>query len=290
MLQLDTAERAIEAFERLHGLNVTVHDLAGNLAPFLKPYRLYHRSPHCLAVKARSGVAACLQFEQQQVRKAVADLPDGRVHICHANLVEWVVPVFEDDKLAWVIFAGPRSPTRQLASAVRDAASPPRSPSPSARQPAPSPVQEDEAQMVLEHLRQLAARLEKWMTSAVRTRLVKPGGSAGGKNDRMTRRQITIRRFIEEGYAEPLTLPQLAQRLGLSESRASHLVQQSCGLSFRELLIQQRLRAAMDLLRLSDLSVLDIAVATGFETLAHFYRLFRRRIGTTPRQYRQGHA
>jgi transcriptional regulator GlxA family with amidase domain len=57
-------------------------------------------------------------------------------------------------------------------------------------------------------------------------------------------------------------------------------------MSFRALLVRKRLQAAMELLRQSDLSVLQIALATGFQDLAHFHRLFRRRVGITPARYR----
>jgi transcriptional regulator GlxA family with amidase domain len=73
-----------------------------------------------------------------------------------------------------------------------------------------------------------------------------------------------------------------------ARGRTSHLVKEVCGLSFRELVIQRRLKAAMELLRQSSLSVLEVTLAAGFEDIAHFHRLFRRRIGTTPLKYRHG--
>jgi AraC-like DNA-binding protein len=57
-------------------------------------------------------------------------------------------------------------------------------------------------------------------------------------------------------------------------------------LEFSGLLVQKRLRVAMELLRHSGMNVLEVALASGFEDVAHFHRLFRRRIGSTPGQYR----
>jgi AraC-like DNA-binding protein len=286
MNQLEIAEHAICTFERIQGLNVTVHDLAGTLNPFLNPTRFYHRSPLCLAVKAQGRAECCSQFENTRLRRDLASQPEGRIHVCHAGLVEWVVPVFSKQQLIWVLFAGPRLPGKRLVSAFKEHQIPwPTSPW-SRKATLPCPVEEDEAQLILEHLRQLAARLQKWAgelnlqpTAAQRKSHPFPAHS-------VTARHISIRRFVEVEYANPITLPMLAKRLCLSESRTSHAVSESCGTSFRELLIKKRLSAATELLRHSDMSVLEVALSCGFEDVTHFHRLFRRRIGTTPAKFR----
>jgi AraC-like DNA-binding protein len=284
MYRFDTPERAIEMFERLHGLNVTVHDLAGTISSFLKPDRSFHRSALCRAVKAQGHLNACLQFENHQLRQDLAALPEGRVHVCHAGLVEWAVPIFEQDRLAWVIYAGPRLPGKHLPSAFRARLT--RWPKPpwTKRELLPKPVEEDDAQMILEHLRQLAARLQKWVRESGLDRPARRGDVL--PTDPRVTRQIAIHRFVEDNYQRTATLPELAKKLGLSESRTSHFVRESCGTSFRALLVRKRIQAATELLRQSDLSVLQIALATGFQDLAHFHRLFRRRVGITPARYR----
>jgi hypothetical protein len=49
-MQPEALEHAIAAFERIHGLIVTVHDLEGDLAPRLRPDRQWHRQALCRAV------------------------------------------------------------------------------------------------------------------------------------------------------------------------------------------------------------------------------------------------
>src|SRR5476649_1667770 len=130
-------ERAIEAFESLTQTRVTVHDLRGRLRPFLPPERFQHVHPLCAAVKVRNG-DACVDFSVTRLRREISSTPEGRVQVCFAGLVEFVVPVFERKQLEWVLFAGPRTPGI-LAGAVRDGAPPPRvSPwTPGAQMPPP---------------------------------------------------------------------------------------------------------------------------------------------------------
>jgi AraC-like DNA-binding protein len=279
-------EQAIATFEQVHGLQVTVHDLAGTLRPFIQPRRFHHCSKLCLAVKAQGQEERCIGFEIHLLRPQLATLPEGRAHVCHAGLVEWVVPVFSNNKLAWVLFAGPRAPGPDLGDVFRDRLTQWESPPWRDRRTVLPDVSENESRLILECLRQLAARLQVWAAGLY------PDNSAPGRSpdaftiSSMTRRQISIMRFVERHYHEDMTLGMLAAYLCLSESRTSHMVRQSCGVSFRELLIQRRLRAATELLRDTRMSVLQTAMSTGFGDVAHFHRLFRRRIGMTPLQYR----
>ena len=287
MTKFDVPESAITTFERIHNLNVTVHDLSGTLAPFLKPERFHHRSPLCLAVKAQGHETACLRFEIESLQHNLAHLAEGRIHICHAGLVEWMVPVFEQKKPSWVLFAGPRRPGGQLASAVHSRPTRWLKPPWNKRPELPSFIEEDEAQLIMEHLRQLAARLQKWAEESTFPR------SSGDKTsaimcDQMMSRESVVRQFIEDQYGQPVTLLMLAKKLSLSEGRASHLVREKFGTTFRELLIRKRLDIALELLRHSGMSVLEVALASGFKDVAHFHRLFRHRIGTTPARHRSG--
>ena len=50
------------------------------------------------------------------------------------------------------------------------------------------------------------------------------------------------------------------------------------------------LERAKALLRDSEMTVIEVAGETGWSSLAHFNAVFRRRVGSTPSQFRVGHA
>ena len=60
------------------------------------------------------------------------------------------------------------------------------------------------------------------------------------------------------------------------------------GSSSRGVSASARLRLAAELLRSTDLKVMDIARLTAFEGNKHFYGLFQAQFGVTPVQYHEG--
>ena len=53
------------------------------------------------------------------------------------------------------------------------------------------------------------------------------------------------------------------------------------------MLVEARLKTARELLNFSSLPILEVALCSGFNEISHFNRLFRRRTGCTPGQYRR---
>ena len=103
----------------------------------------------------------------------------------------------------------------------------------------------------------------------------------------MTHRRTLIRRYIEGQQGRDIRLKDLAAELQVSEDRATHLIRECCGQTFRDMLVEARLKTAKELLRLSSLPILEVALCSGFNEISHFNRLFHRRVGLTPGQYRR---
>ncbi|MCW8132632.1 MAG: helix-turn-helix domain-containing protein [Planctomycetota bacterium] len=282
-------ELAVQNFERLHGLRVTVHDLAGNLWPYLSPERFQHVHPLCQAVKVFHP-KRCIDFGITQMRRQLPNQPDGRVQVCFAGLVEWVVPVFRRGGLMWVIFAGPRLAADDLRQAVRDPQPPPDRRVWPKGTPMPPKVGDEDAQVVLEALRQLAARLERWHAEREQSGTKapeRPPVRRDGFVDDFATRRAAIQRFVQMRHTAPVRLADLAEQLNLSESRAAHAVKEVCGKTFVEMLTEARLRTASGLLRHTNLDILDVALRSGFGDVSHFHRCFRTRFKSTPLKYRK---
>ena len=88
--------------------------------------------------------------------------------------------------------------------------------------------------------------------------------------------------IIEERYAEPLTVAELARAAGMAASRFHEHFRRETGHTPAERLAMTRLDRAEDLLRETRLSIAEIALAVGFSDQSALTRSFRRRRGTTP--------
>lgn len=93
--------------------------------------------------------------------------------------------------------------------------------------------------------------------------------------------------LMEERFREPLELKDVAAALGVSPSRASRLFQEELGRSFKDHLLQLRLREAKRLLAGTSLGIADVCFESGFQSVASFYRQFRHAVGSAPLEYRE---
>ncbi|GAF38724.1 hypothetical protein FC83_GL001996 [Agrilactobacillus composti DSM 18527 = JCM 14202] len=96
-------------------------------------------------------------------------------------------------------------------------------------------------------------------------------------------RVLTI---IHLNYTKPLTLQQIADETFLSYHYLSHKFKAEVGVSFKKNLTTYRLKKAATALKISDHSILKIALENGFTNSKAFHQAFKEHYGTTPREYR----
>ena len=96
--------------------------------------------------------------------------------------------------------------------------------------------------------------------------------------------------LIEANIAEPLPVPDIAARLGLSQRQLERQFHKGLGCSVVQFGTLVRLQHARVLLIATKLSVREIATATGFNALSHFASAFRKCFDRRPSDYRQGWA
>ena len=97
-----------------------------------------------------------------------------------------------------------------------------------------------------------------------------------------------ILHYIQQNY-RTATLSSLADAFHFSEAYLSKLIQRNMGQSFTEVLRQLKMERAEELLRNTELKIVEISQSVGYESVDHFTRTFRKVYGIPPREYRAIH-
>ena len=92
--------------------------------------------------------------------------------------------------------------------------------------------------------------------------------------------------YISNHYRDSLSLEDVAAFAGFSRCYFSRSFKHQTGYSFKDYLCQKRLQVASDLLIRTDISMQEVAIESGFGSVASFNRVFRANKGCTPTQYR----
>ena len=97
-----------------------------------------------------------------------------------------------------------------------------------------------------------------------------------------------IASWINDHYSEKVSLDRLAAELNLSKYYTSHVFKEVTGFTVMEYLMGCRLNQVKYLLEIEpDLTLTEVSQATGFESVAHFSRYFKEKVGMTPSSYRK---
>lgn len=97
----------------------------------------------------------------------------------------------------------------------------------------------------------------------------------------------SVIKYVELNYASPMSIAQMADLSGFSESHFMKFFKHTMGTSFTAYLNSYRLTIAARLLLQSDATILSVATDVGFDNLSYFNRAFKKQYGKTPSAYRR---
>jgi transcriptional regulator GlxA family with amidase domain len=142
----------------------------------------------------------------------------------------------------------------------------------------------------------IAARHGHHLAGAIAEQFIQHQVRAGGDHQRMnlqSRMGVSDARLLaaiaamESNVEEPLSLESLCAASGVSIRHLQRLFHTQLGQSPLDFYRALRLRQARQMLLHGSVSILDVAVATGFVSSSHFTRRYRELFGLTPREERR---
>lgn len=92
--------------------------------------------------------------------------------------------------------------------------------------------------------------------------------------------------YMDAHLAEPFDLDRIADICGMSRYHFSRAFHNTIGHSPSRWFIRRRIERAMQMLRETEMRIIEIAMAVGYDSPSHFAQIFRRETGVPPGDYR----
>ncbi len=135
----------------------------------------------------------------------------------------------------------------------------------------------------------LEIRSNLYQTMLMMTRFFKKEAPHWKGVDTSDERIARLIQLIEQRYAEPLTLSELAEHENLSSSYLSRYFTQMTGMGFLNYLNRVRVKHSLDDLLYTSDNLFQIAMKNGFSTAKNYTVVFKMIYQQTPAQYRKEH-
>jgi AraC-like DNA-binding protein len=255
-------EQLLCDFENAFNCKITVHDLAhifqnADKKNLIGPRRDSHRQtfPQC----AEESRTYCLDHCMHQLNRKIDNIHAGSfIKRCHRGIIEVVVPLYVMQGHVATLFAGIwRSRNKKDITGGMEPADP----------------------ALIDTLRRVLPVFGYGLIN--KAEFIRSGGV------RDFSRKASIQQFIAMNFRKNVSLKDLSGKIGLSESRACHLVKEIFGKTFGELMTDERLERARISLIGTDYRMNEIADFSGFGSAEHFSRTFSKHCGITPGEYRR---
>jgi AraC-like DNA-binding protein/ligand-binding sensor protein len=93
--------------------------------------------------------------------------------------------------------------------------------------------------------------------------------------------------YINAHYSQPLTLEHVAKIVHLNSTYFSSVFNKEVGMGFTDYLNKVRIEESKKMLKNRNNTILDVAIAVGFENHSYFSKVFKKNTGLTPKAFRE---
>ncbi len=127
------------------------------------------------------------------------------------------------------------------------------------------------------------------LSKSTKARPLSTSSFAKVEADSDSRRVLKVKNYIAKNYMDEIRLSTLADIAGMSPSAFSRFFKLHTGRNLSEYIIEQRLGYASRMLVDTAKSIAEISYQSGFNNLSNFNRIFRKRKGCSPSEFRENY-
>ncbi len=216
-----------------------------------------HNNPYCIKVKACGFSEKCIAYQRSMINSS--DFIDSKCNTCHAQVQEYVYPIVVRDKaIGYVAASGYKS---RIASDVID--------------------------KTLYNIALKSEQLPEKQLNALLAPLCIMLENLFLMCEKVEESEYNMMlQYLAENHTT-VTLSSFCKYFSRSKSYVSHTFKNTFGVSFSAYCNDLKLNDAKNLLLITDTSITDIAMNTGFNDVSYFVRLFKEKYKLSPLQYRK---
>lgn len=95
-----------------------------------------------------------------------------------------------------------------------------------------------------------------------------------------------ITNYISDNFKDINSVSELAKACYISKSHMCRIFKEQLGISVSSYINNMKINTARELLISGDLSILEIALESGFNSTQYFHKVFKAQLGCSPKEYR----
>ena len=96
-----------------------------------------------------------------------------------------------------------------------------------------------------------------------------------------------LKEYLDEHYTEKISLDELAIHFFINKYYLTKIFKETYGTTINNYIIAKRITRAKQMLRFTDMTLEEIAIAVGMNGGNYFSRMFKKIEGISPREYRK---
>lgn len=228
-------------------------------------------NPYCRLIQSsKKGLAECLK-SNRFLLEGCKQTKKPMMQICHAGLVEMVVPIlYRNEAIGYVMLGHIRmSDIGDVKARIREL-----------------PVEAELAEEIFkalpafeeERIKSIMNMAEMLGKYIILENLVHPK-----ENENLER----IKNFVQENLDKRLTAQLISRGVHISKSSLYNLIHANYGYTVSEYINDVKIEKAKELLMKTDMPVEDISEKLAFSSPAYFGKVFKRSVGISPLKFRK---
>ena len=235
--------------------------------------------PYCIAIRTTPPLWEQCDCSDRDNAYKSRDTNSTVVYTCHAGLIESVTPIFDGNTLiAYLMIGKFRDTENELSSPNKVCQI--------------SEMYKLDTQQMLQLYNDIPLFTKKYINSAVSIigAIISHISKYNYIHFQRSEMASEINQYIEDNLYDEITIVDLCSKFHVARGTLFAIFKLEYNDTVGNYILKKRLEKAQNLLSTTKTPIKDIAVSIGFNDHNYFARIFKKKIGQTPIQYRKNNG